>query len=111
MLVIWPDWTNFAIQYGDENIERAYTNLADITRTVPQGDDVSLAKFVLDRAHKSPAKAAQAVCRVARLWNDPSLWARAIASCSQGKGVFLYETNQLLFDGILHFGFDKVQPR
>ncbi|TCD68476.1 hypothetical protein EIP91_010651 [Steccherinum ochraceum] len=112
VLVIWPHYNNFAIQYGENNVPRACQSLAKITTTAPSADDTALADFVLSRAAKLvPTDVVQAVTRVALRWNDPSLWVRAVRACSvRGKGLAMFPQPQPIFDALALFGTQDILP-
>lgn len=112
VLVIWPNYSNFTIQYGEGNVDRACLTLSNVSHEVPSRDDVALADFILGLAAKAPAKAAQSTCHVACLWRDLALWKRAIDTCSPlGKGLVVLDKNEAAFNAISRLGFEDVKSR
>lgn len=112
VLVIWPNYSNFTIQYGENNVDRACLTLANVSHEVPSRDDVALADFILGLAAKAPAKAAQSTCHAACLWKDLALWKRAIATCSPlCKGLAVLDKHEAALNAISSFGFENVQSR
>ena len=110
VLVIWPRYSHFAIQYGEDNTERACSTLAGMTNPKPSSNDLALADFVLRLAGKLPAQAARAVCHAAHLWKNITLWTRAITTCSPlGKGLAIIDKDEILFDAVTRFGFKDIK--
>ncbi|TCD68473.1 hypothetical protein EIP91_010648 [Steccherinum ochraceum] len=111
VLVIWPKYSNFAIQYGEENIERACKTLSSFQHASPEADDLALADFVLARAAKNPAAAAQSVCHAALMWKSSELWVRAVQTCSPvgNKGLALFPNPSRIVEAISTLGFSEVK--
>ncbi|TCD67262.1 hypothetical protein EIP91_000339 [Steccherinum ochraceum] len=127
VLIMWPHHSNFTIRFEEsKNLDQICKAIARISNNVPTAEDTKLVELALnsDQAQSHPMQVATAVCRVALLWNDLSLWQRAVRECSPAKneGLAILESRdywspartvtavpKLVIDAVSLFGFDNVQ--
>ncbi|KAH9950171.1 hypothetical protein B0H21DRAFT_831190 [Amylocystis lapponica] len=96
VLVIWPDANNHDMMSGAEGFHYACKKIRTTTSMKPTPDETKLMDYILSETSASScSEAMRSICFAACVWQDLSVWIRAIKACDAERGIsVLGEVNE-----------------
>lgn len=109
-LVIWPDSSHFDIMHGADGFKYACEKIRTTTSAAPTAEESDLADYILRNTLASNhGDAIKSVCFAACIWQDLSLWVRAVKAGDAERGIaILGEDN--INKALSTFGFEDLCP-
>ncbi|TCD67261.1 hypothetical protein EIP91_000338 [Steccherinum ochraceum] len=111
-LIIWHPTTEVARLFGPHSLLATCKSLSKITLDTPKEDaHDALITDAISRCSDNPTAMVDAVCHVAFVWNDMSLWDRAITAAAEVAGISVFADLDKLCTAISKFGLEHVQTK
>lgn len=108
MLILWPDASDVAVRFKNDNIPLACKHLNN--PGISETTKIKAIDFLLTEASKNVQVVAKAISSYAIERRDFKLWERCVGICG-GKDGFLSFTPEKLVEAATTFGFDNIKPR